>query len=120
MGDVKCSECAGIGVIFDPLGVHPGPPPKCLSCGGAGNVGLRCAKTSNPCGTDTWAAGYTCPCASCRLYVLTEAARWAVEHLNCNRVLGTPCADSPIDGACSCSNCTAWRKLAAAVGEKTP
>ena len=34
----------------------------------------RCEKTGNPCGTDTWAVGYTCPCRACREYVANEAA----------------------------------------------
>lgn len=36
---------------------------------------LRCLKSTNPCGTDTWSEGYTCPCAPCQLYV----ARFALE-----------------------------------------
>ena len=26
----------------------------------------RCSHTGNPCGTDTWMVGYTCPCPSCQ------------------------------------------------------
>ncbi|HEX4334658.1 MAG TPA: hypothetical protein VH062_02025 [Polyangiaceae bacterium] len=29
----------------------------------------RCIKTSNPCGTDTWMAGYECKCAECQTWL---------------------------------------------------
>ena len=30
---------------------------------------LLCLATFNPCGTDTWAAGYACPCNHCQAYL---------------------------------------------------
>jgi hypothetical protein len=29
----------------------------------------RCNNSGNPCGTDTWAVGYACPCEQCPLYL---------------------------------------------------
>ena len=29
----------------------------------------RCEVTRNPCGTDTWCAGYVCKCANCTKYL---------------------------------------------------
>ena len=31
---------------------------------------LRCRVTHNPCGTDTWAIGYCCPCAPCQQFIV--------------------------------------------------
>lgn len=28
-----------------------------------------CKRTGNPCGTDTWREGYSCPCDNCQAYV---------------------------------------------------
>lgn len=30
---------------------------------------LHCKRSGNPCGTDTWAVGHTCPCDACRAYL---------------------------------------------------
>lgn len=30
---------------------------------------LRCKKSGNPCGTDTWAKGVECQCENCQLYL---------------------------------------------------
>lgn len=36
---------------------------------------LRCEVTANPCGTDTWAVGYVCPCTPCQ----TWHGRWTAQ-----------------------------------------
>jgi hypothetical protein len=36
---------------------------------------LRCAKTGNPCGTDTWRTGYECPCQYCQRHLGREEGR---------------------------------------------
>jgi hypothetical protein len=62
-----------------------------------------------------------------RADTLTEAARWAVEHMTCertelfcgDRATKYPTQPPEWDEPCNCTNCTAWRKLAAAAGKKT-
>lgn len=34
-----------------------------------GPTTARCAKTGNPCGTDTWMAGQSCPCKPCQAWL---------------------------------------------------
>lgn len=36
---------------------------------------LRCERSGNPCGTDTWRVGSTCQCAPCRTWVALETYR---------------------------------------------
>ena len=32
----------------------------------------RCEVTTNPCGSDTWAEGYSCECSSCQAWLKTR------------------------------------------------
>ncbi len=41
----------------------------------AKNPTPRCEKSGNPCGTDTWMVGWTCPCSSCQRYLETRIVR---------------------------------------------
>ena len=42
---------------------------------------LRCAITTNPCGTDTWAKGSPCLCPACTAYVTIRAQAERIELL---------------------------------------
>jgi deoxycytidylate deaminase len=99
MGDAKCEACGGSGKV------------RAWTMHGKGTLAERRVRLPDvPCHE----------CVAAPEDALTEAARWAVENLRCVIEL-CPCARLvvPLGRTCTCANCTAWRKLSAAVGEKT-
>ncbi len=41
----------------------------------AKNPSPRCEKSGNPCGTDTWMVGHSCPCNACQRWLETRIIR---------------------------------------------
>lgn len=41
----------------------------------AKNPTPRCEKSGNPCGTDTWMVGHSCPCNACQRWLETRIIR---------------------------------------------
>ncbi len=46
----------------------------------AGKQVLRCERTGNPCGTDTWGGDYTCDCTACRDYLIRRVNGIICKH----------------------------------------
>lgn len=63
----------------------------------------RCVITGNPLGTDTWAAGYVCPCEPCLFYMTIYAAGQAAERA---RIIRLVCGRT--DGRCVLDNGRLW------------
>lgn len=45
---------------------------------------LRCERTRNPCGTDTWGNGETCPCDSCQCWLALRSQAADIAALSAN------------------------------------
>jgi len=68
----------------------------------------RCLRTGNPCGTDTWSVGHSCPCAPCTAWLKRhEPAPPAEEKAGADRceVCGWPLKATMEDG-CTPGNCS--------------